>query len=523
MSGLFSTLNTANKGLFAQQIALHTTSHNIANANTDGYTRQRVELKADLAYNLSGIGQLGTGVKMDSIVRLVDDFVTKQIRNEMGTLERFVSKSEVIDQLEVIFNEPSTTGLNFYLGEMFDSWQELSKNPENLTSKTIVVEKSKALADTINHISSQIHSLKDETIGQIEKNVLDFNSIVDKLESLNQQILNISITGQVPNDLLDQRDLMLKELGTISNFKTSFDEYGRVSIKNGEINILGGAEELYELSVVTDIIENIDSDGEIVNYTVFISRGGNNSDSPVEINIDNKGDFEIGKVIFTKRDGDIDSLDAIQITDGILSGKLKGYSEALKNIDDSIISLNEFANTLAKAMNIIHTGNSEIHNGVEFFKIENGKIEVNKEIKNEHNKVLSGVDYNSPEGDGSRALAIAKLRNTKLLLKGLDENNYDYNPSTMSIEDMVGGITIEGAYGNIVSNIGISKEHSDNKIKNQMVLVGQLEMRRESISGVSIDEEVSNVIKYQKAYEANARVINVLSEMLDVLINRTGV
>ena len=93
----------------------------------------------------------------------------------------------------------------------------------------------------------------------------------------------------------------------------------------------------------------------------------------------------------------------------------------------------------------------------------------------------------------------------------------------MSITDVAGGITIEDAYGNIVINIGISKEHSDNKISNQNVLLGQLDMRRESNSGVSIDEEVTNIIKYQKAYEANARVISVLSEMLDVLINRTGV
>lgn len=529
MTGLFSTLNTANKGLFAQQTSLHTTSHNIANANTKGYTRQRVEMKADLAYNLVGVGQLGTGVKMDSIVRLVDDYTVKQIRNEMGTLERYTAKSEVTNQLEVIFNEPSTSGLNFYLGEMLDSWQELSKNPESLTSKTIVVEKSKALADIINHMNTQIHSLKDETIGQLEKNALDFNSIVEKVESLNQQILNISLTGQVPNDLLDQRDLMLEDLGTIIDFKTSYDKYGRVSIKSGDINILGGEDQLYELSIVSNIVENIDGDGNIVDYTVLISRGGNNLDDSVEINLDDIGDFEIGKAIFTIRDGDIDDLDDIDLYDRIASGRIKGYKEALQDIDKSINSICDFTNTLVKAVNIIHTdgngaGNSGGIDYYDFFTIieENGSlsIKVNDDIQDDNSRVWVGKYPDSPEGDGSRALAIAGLRNTKLPFKG---DAFDYDLTTMSIKDFVGGMTIEGVYGSIVTNIGISKEHSDNIIANQEILVGQLELRRESASGVSIDEEVSNVIKYQKAYEANARVIQVLSEMLDVLINRTGV
>ncbi len=529
MTGLFSTLNTANKGLFAQQTSLHTASHNIANTNTKGYTRQRVEMKADIAYNLVGVGQLGTGVRMDSIVRLVDDYTVKQIRNEIGTLERYTAKSELTNQLEVIFNEPSTSGLNFYLGEMFDSWQELSKNPESLTSKTIVVEKSKSLADIINHMNTQIHSLKDETIGQLEKNALDFNSIVDKLESLNQQILNISLTEQIPNDLLDQRDLMLEDLGTITNFKTSHDKYGRVSIKCGDINILGGEEQLFELSLVTDIVENIDGDGNLIDYTVFISQGGNGLNGSVEINVDDIGDFEIGKAIFTKRDGDIESLDDIEINDSISSGRIKGYREALQDIDNSIISIDDFANTLVKAVNIIHTDGNGAGNigGVDYYDFftiieENGglSIKVNDDIQDDNSRVWVGRYPDSPEGDGSRALMIAGLRNTKMSFKG---HALDYDLATMSIKNFTGGMTIEGAYGNIVTNIGISKEHSDNIIANQEILVGQLEMRRESVSGVSIDEEISNVIKYQKAYEANARVIQTLSEMLDVLINRTGV
>lgn len=523
MSGLFSTLYTANKGLQSNQTALHTASHNISNANSRGYTRQRVELKADLAYSLGGVGQLGTGVKMDSIVRLVDDYVTKQIRTESGTLERYAAKSDAINRLEVIFNEPSKTGLNFYLSEMFDSWQELSMYPESLNSKTIIVEKSKALAETINHMSSQIDSLKGETIEQLEKNALDFNSIVDELETLNEQILNISLTGQVPNDLLDQRDLMLQDLSTISNFKASFDQYNRVSISIGDNNIIGGENQV-ELSVVTSIVENQDG-----TFDVAISRGGDGLSEPEYITVDNMDDYQVGKVLFTNKEGAFDQ-NSIKDSEGVItSGRIQGNKEAIVDIENSLKNLGQFAKMMADAINTIHTdGNGEGGDYYNFFTYDETNpslsIKVNDSVQEDHSlvwvsKELVGPD--TPEGDGSRALAIARLRNAKLLFN--ESGGFDYDEDSMEIKDKTGGITIENAYGNIVINIGISKEHSDNVIANQDVLLGQLEMKRESTSGVSINEEISNVIKFQKSYEANARVIQALTEMLDVLINRTGV
>lgn len=534
MTGLFNTLNTANKGLMAQQTSLHTAGHNIANANTRGYSRQRVELKADMAYKLGGVGQLGTGVKMDSINRIVDEYVVKQIRNETSKLETYTAKSQVIDQLEVIFNEPSDTGLNFYLGEMFDSWQELSKNPESLTSKTIVVEKSRALAETINHMAKQINSLKDETVTQLEKNALDFNSIVEKLAALNDQIYNIASSSQVPNDLLDQRDLMLHDLATIANFRATFDAFGRVSIKtaDGQIDLLAtGGQEVYELSVITEIEAN-----ENGGYSINISRGGRESQV---ITMDENGirqllEIEgqeaiditpdmvnrlVGKVIFTNKEGE--GLD-IRLSDSISSGKIQGNTEGLDVIEDSIKELNDFAKMMADAINHVHTydtAGNPVDNYINIFTYGDdpaSSLAINQDL--EASKILAGQDYDSPEGDGSRALAIARLRNVKL--NPQDELEFGEG---LLLKDMTGGVTIEGAYANIVIDIGISKEHADNIIANQKVLVGQLELRRESTSGVSIDEEITNIIKYQKAYEANARVIATLAEMLDVLINRTGV
>lgn len=443
MSGIFNTINVANKGLQASQTALHTTGHNISNANTEGFSRQRVELKASLAYTLGGVGQLGTGVKMENIIRVVDDYVNKQIRQENSTLSKFAVKSEVMEQLEVIFNEPSDTGLNFNLGEMFDSWQELSKNPESLNSKTIVVEKSKTFAQTLNHIANQLSSLKEDTEEQISKNVDDLNSIVKQLDSLNTQIFNISVKGHMPNDLLDQRDLLLKDLSSIADFQASYDNFGRVKISLGGQTIL-----------------------------------------------DENGQKEVGLA-------DIQS---------VAKGKIAGYKEALSELDKEIENLNDFAKTMADAINDAH-GSSLFTDTDGNTNINAFNIKVSEEIQNDNSKINAGLDINNPDapvGDGSRALIIARLRNEKLQFSN-------------------GENTIEGAYNDIVTKVGISKEQADNMVANQEVLLDQLILRRESTSGVSIDEEVSNIIKFQKSYEANARVIAVLAEMLDVLINRTGV
>jgi flagellar hook-associated protein 1 FlgK len=448
MSGIFNTINVANKGLQASQTALHTTGHNISNANTEGFSRQRVELKASLAYTLGGVGQLGTGVKMENIIRVVDDYVNKQIRQENSTLSKFAVKSEVMEQLEIIFNEPSDTGLNFNLGEMFDAWQELSKNPESLNSKTIVVEKSKTMTDTLNHIASQLDSLKDSTIDLIEKNVENFNSIVQKLDALNKQIFNISVKGQVPNDLLDQRDLLLKDLSAIADFEINFNNYNRISVTVGGQEVLG-LNGYTELAIDTTDVHNIQFtvDGKPVNFK---------------------------------------------------NGTIAGYQDALIELAQQQDNLNNFAQTMATAINNAH-GTPIFDNIDSAFTIT-----VHDDIKNDNSKIIAGETPTSPEGDGSRALSIARLRNEKFAFKN-------------------GNNTIEGSYNDMVTKVGISKEQADNMVANQEVLLDQLVLRRESTSGVSIDEEVTNLIKFQKSYEANAKVISVLTEMLDVLINRTGV
>lgn len=439
MAGLFNTFNTAVKGLNAQQTALHTTSHNISNANTEGFSRQRVELKADAAYNYAGVGQLGTGVKLEGVSRMVDEFVDYQIRNENSTLNQYMTKNDVMSQIEMVFNEPSDTGLNFAMSEMFNAWQELSKNPESLNAKSIVADKSKSFADTLNHMAMQVSELREDTKANIEKEILDISTLTDQLNTVNDQIFNITVKGHSPNDLLDQRDLLLKKLSGIAEISQTYDKWGRATVT------LGG-------NVIT---------------------------------------------------GKSTPLTAIDINVGsITSGKIGGYQQAMSELDGRLADLDGFAKEMAGLVNSVHNTGA---NPIEFFKFTGTEtalnFRVNQEILDDESLVATGTDSSSAPGDGTRALAIANLKNLKL----------------------VSGGTIEGKYRDIVIKVGISTEHAANMVTNQEAVMAQLTNRRESVSGVSIDEEVTNMIKYQRSFEANSRVISTLSEMLDTLINRTGV
>lgn len=456
MSGLFSTLNIGRKGMNAQQTALHTTAHNITNSNTERYSRQRVEMKSDYPHTMHGVGQIGTGVRMETIIRAVDDLVSKQIRDEGGSLSQYGSKSEVLGQIEVIYNEPSDTGLNFSIGEVFSSWQELAKNPENISSKAILVEKSEAFSDTFNHIRNQLDSVNNDIDSMVAKDVVDLNAKLKNLDSLNNQIFSIAIKGYVPNDLLDQRDKLLREVSDIVDFDIEIDQWERVSLKNDKISLLdAGKDGLYEISENNGILE---VNGEEIN---------------------------------------------------LRKGSIKGFLEAKVELEQQIDDFDNFGESFANAINQGHTTNDEgnpVDGAIPFFVYDpaSKKLEVNSELINNNSLVLTGKTYDSAPGDGSRALKIAKIKDLEISFGG--------NIST-----------IENRYNSMITDVGISKEHADNMVTNQNVVLRQLDMRRESTSGVSIDEEVTDLIKYQKAFEANARVIATLTEMLDVLINRTGV
>ncbi|MGE7366155.1 flagellar hook-associated protein FlgK [Desemzia incerta] len=479
MSGLFGSLNSATSGMTSAQTVLQTISHNVANANTDGYSKQRVTLETNNPFNKSGVGQLGTGVRVSGVIRVVDDAVVEQLRDENSTLAKFESKSDALQQLEAIFNEPSKTGLSNNLSEVFASWTYLGSNPEVATAKTMVVQNSETMTDTMNHMATQLEKLQGNTLKGIEQDVKDFNTKLEQLHSLNKQVSYSISSGQTPNDLLDKQDALLSEMSELAGVEVKFDEMRQATVS------IGGQELLTPTSMQKlAVAGQPNPEGEIV-------LAGDNSK----------------EIILT-------------------SGSAKGSQEALAEINKQVANLNDFAYTFASAVNMIHSGGDT--DGKQFFSLNDvdgnyaKSISVNAELVKDPEKVNSGKSLTDPAaGDGSRAQAIADLQNTKLVYSSNETLKYD--ETTMTIEDQANGTSVSNGYNDIVTEIGITKQQSDNMFSSQEDLVQLLDQRRQSISGVSINEEVASMIQHQSAFQANSRMISTISEMLDTLINRTGV
>lgn len=478
MSGLFGSLNSATSGMTSAQTVLQTISHNVANANTDGYSKQRVTLETNNPFNKSGVGQLGTGVRISGVIRVVDDAVVGQLRDENSTLAKFESKSDALQQLEAIFNEPSKTGLSNNLSEVFASWTYLGSNPEVATAKTMVVQNSETMTDTMNHMATQLEKLQGNTVKGIEQDVKDFNTKLEQLHSLNKQVSYSISSGQTPNDLLDRQDALLSEMSGLAGVEVKFDEMRQATVS------IGGQELLTPTSMQKLAI-----------------AGQPNPE---------------GKIVLAG-----DSSKEIVLT----SGSAKGSQEALAEVNKQVKNLNEFAYTFATAVNTIHSGGDQ--NGKPFFDLGADSnyaknISVQADLVRDPGKVNSGKSLDQPAaGDGSRAQAIADLQNTKLVYSA--NATFEYDAATMTIKDQANGTAVVNGYSDIVTEIGISKQQSDNMVASQEDLVQLLTQRRQSISGVSINEEVASMIQHQSAFQANSRMISTISEMLDTLINRTGV
>ena len=251
MSGLFGTLGTATSGITANQVALQTTAHNIANTNTDGYSRQRVHMTTKPPYVIAGTGTIGTGVNVTGVERVVDDFVRSQIREANSKYTYNTQKSDTLGQLEDILHEPSDDGVIKALNTLTDSWQKLAENPELGTSKTLVVENANSFADSIHQMATQINQLHKDSISNMQKSVLDFNEKIDQLADINKKVFTLTSRGETPNDLLDQRDTLLKDISGLVNINTEFDEYGRTTLSVDGQTILDFKNETHNtLSVV---------------------------------------------------------------------------------------------------------------------------------------------------------------------------------------------------------------------------------------------------------------------------------
>ena len=437
-NSLFGMMNSSTTGLMTSQAAINITSNNIANVNTNGYTRQRVNLANARPVYMNGMGYLGTGVQIKDIQRIRDQHLDVQLRNETSTLKEFESKKEIMNELETIFKEPSDTGLNKMMTDMWNAWEELSKNADNSTMQTLVKENSKAVADQFNHFTTLLNKTMDniETRQDTQAGVAE--NIISQINDVNNLLANAykADPTKSPNELLDQRDALTKQLS----------EY-----------------------------------------------------MPVEVKVNDNHTIEV-KTSVNGQDVDVLGLDKAQIkamASDLKTGSLKGLEDSKSYVQEYQQQLNHYSEALATAINKIQVDNG----GQPIFTFDPANAAGTITLNSNLDKVVAGTNG---DGDGSVALEILKLRDEKVTINGVDTKFDQY-------------------YKDLIGDIGVKSQHAQSMVEGQQTLLGYLEERYESISGVSIDEEVVNLVQFQKAYDANAKVISTITEMLDTIINRLGV
>ncbi len=491
MPGQFSTINSALRGMQAQQKALQTTAHNIANASTPGFTRQQTVMAASTPFPMPGMnreagpGQVGTGVDILMIRRIRDAFLDTQIRAESASLGQWEVRRDALQQVEVIFMEPSESGLNTILSQFWNSWQELSKNAESSPVRTTVRETSIALAEAIRHTYAQLNTVHSDLLRTAEIRVIQVNSIARQVADLNTQIANIQQSGHQPNDLKDQRDKLLDELARIIPFTTEEILDPQTGRETGAIRVILSATEQGSTGP-RDLVYwrepavlALQPDG-IIHWQKLVS--GEPPDPPPQLNVTN--------------------------------GAMKGLATARDLVTSYMKDLDVLARGLIDLVNQVHQDGIDLDgNSGHYFFTGTGAadMEVAPEIRGNVRKIAASTT--GAAGDGANALNIVALKSTRLRVSA--------DGSTLELAGPgVGGTTFDNFYKDFIARLGVATNESTRMADNQAALLAQLEQRKEMVSGVSLDEEMANMVLYQRAYQASARVIAVVDEMLEVIVTQ---
>jgi flagellar hook-associated protein 1 FlgK len=462
MSNIIGLLDLGRSALLTHQQAIHTTGHNIANVNTPGYTRQRVNIAANTPLD-STPGQIGNGVTSTEVQRIYDRYVSDQINAEQHELGRWEAQRSAMERVELTFDETVGFSLNLAMTEFWNAWQDLSNNPEGHTERVALISKSDALATAFNQMSKDLGQQQRDMDSRIQVAVGEINALAVEIAQLNQKISAAEIGGQNANDLRDQRDLRVKEISKMADVNAYEDGQGGVTLSIADGRPLVEGPHVWSLATQTNAAGHLD--------IVWTDSGGATTD----------------------------------ITGSIRGGKLKGWLEVRDTaIPDYLSRLDAMADGIITEVNILHTGGYDLNKlaGETFFSgTTAADIGINPNIQADPNRIAAASSVAGVPGDNSNAIAISGLQHASLMGGG-----------TATYDDF---------YRALVTDVGNQIQTAVGYAEHQGVMVTNLENYRESISGVSLDEEMLNLVKFQHAYDAAAKLISTVDEMINTIMNMT--
>ncbi|MCQ2594314.1 MAG: flagellar hook-associated protein FlgK [Treponemataceae bacterium] len=636
MASSFAGIEMGKRSLMAQAQAINTAGHNVSNADTEGYSRQRVQVRAfDPIYrpDLSRAetpGQIGQGVTVQSIERIRDEMLDKRIVAQSNQESYWETREKYYFMIENVYNEPDNVSIRTTMDKFWESWQELSMYPESTAARMSVISRGDSLVNSIHNRHKGLEGINTLINGDIEASVKQVNDITNQIAEINREIVNSKAMGDNPNDLLDRRDLLVEKLSSLINVTTDDrdpDEFmvhidghilvqGKVArnfavepildgtgyskviwadTENDAVITGGSLGALIELRDVDIRYEKQNLNTMVMNFADLVNDvhrnaiGANNVtgldffvEQPFVMNVngnyDRNGDgvedtsyiFRVsgknslketeqigleGTITISGKNSNIqvpyystDSVAAVVKRINDYDGEVKAYLDknnklvlkattaydsanpdfVIRHIEDSGHFLVGYAGILrgrgeegafdfarADAVNAFVADTAEVVSG----KLESGAqfsvapvadpaayFEINPALKRDVLSVAASYPiYNTSreDGDGRAALEIAGLRNSNIMIGR--------------------SATLDDYFADSVTHVGLKGEQAEMNLASQRSIMEDLRSLRESISGVNIDEELADIIKFQHGYNAAAKIVTVMDEMLDTVINRLGV
>jgi len=459
MAGLFQTLEVGKSALLTHQLSLQTIGHNIANVDTPGYSRQRVIIEANDPNRVARYS-IGTGVTATRIEHIRDLFLADQYRNDNRSLGQWTYKQKTLSHIESVIGEPNDNAIADLLDKFWGSWHSLARGDSG--SRDAILAQTNLLTNSLHQLSSQLVRLQDSADRDMVQLTEDVNAMTGEIARLNHDIKRLEIGTAAANDLRDTRDYIVDQLANIIDVNTH-------ETKQGDFLVYMGSIAIVDQDTNTEIgVETVNIDNRVRHILVW-------KNTSLELNN--------------------------------LNGQLKGVMDARdKIIPGYLDQLDQLARTLVEEVNAVHrTGyGADGSTGRDFFDpsgVTAATISVDPGIAADTTRIASSLS--GEEGDYRIAKAIAELQNLTIL-----------NNNTTTINEF---------YSNMVGTLGIETDEARSMTDNYEVLLNQIESARLSVQGVSLDEEMTNMIKFQQAYDAAARVITAMDQALDTVISKMGI
>jgi flagellar hook-associated protein 1 FlgK len=471
MPSTFFGIEIGSRALAANQLALDVTSQNLSNVNTPGYSRQVVHIDTTDPYTPPDFqhekpGNLGTGVTVTAINRIRDEFIDKRVWNGQSAQGALSSLSDILGQVEESYNEPGDSGIGQLMTNFFNSFSDLSTNPQSAAFRSTIRNNADTMVAQIHSVNDAMNQINPQIQAKINAAVGNVNQIAQQIAGLNKQIGLSVAEGDHPNDLMDKRGELLSQLSSLVDIQVTDVQNPNTGAPTGQVQVNVGGYALVQNDTTNALPTTMTTAG---NTLGLVTANGN--------------------------------------TIPLQGGQVYGLLKATTLLSSYQGDLNTLVSNMITGFNAQHAAGYNLNGqtNVPFFTgTDAGSIQVNPAIENDANNIAAAsapippATYAPGNGDNARALA------------------------SFTSRQVINGSSLDDFYNSSIARVGADSQSYQTQTANQAQVVNTLQNQQSSVSGVSLDEELTNMMQYQRSYQAASRIIDTMNSLLDTIINSLG-